>query len=138
MLGATGDKTGGGNVVRFANRAAYVARFLRDVAAGTAWGKWYYESFAGLRQLSTSAALRTAVCNESDAGPAALLELDDHELKRVLRELTEQDARRILDHLATNASASDEFVAAKPSGVRRGGEKGIIQLPGMVRVLLFL
>jgi len=109
VLGAAlQDDAGDGNVVRFPNRAAYLARFLRDVAAGSAWGKWYYESFTGLRLLPTSAALRTAVCNEPDAGQAALLQLDDYELKRVLRALTEQDARRILDHFAANASASDE------------------------------
>src|ERR1044072_1618756 len=109
MLGAAlQDESGDGNVVRFPSRAAYLARFLRDVAAGTAWGTWYYESFAGLRLLTTSATLRSAVCNEPETGPAALLQLDDHELKRVLRALTEQDARRILDHLAANADASDE------------------------------
>jgi len=79
MLGAALNETGDENVVRFANRAAHLARFLSDVTAGRAWGKWYYESFAGLRPLTTSAALRTAICNEPDAGQAALLQLDRYE-----------------------------------------------------------
>lgn len=107
MLAGALNETGDGNVVRFANRAAHLARFLTDVTAGRAWGKWYYESFAGLRPLSTSATLRTAICNEPDAGQAALLQLNNYELKQLLSALTDQDARRILDHLAANPGAGD-------------------------------
>lgn len=110
MLGATlQHETGDENVLRFANRAAYLAHFLTDLAQGTAWGKWYYESFAGLRPLSTSAALRTAICDQPDTGQEALLQLADHELKRVLRILTSQDARRILDSLAAQKVGASQF-----------------------------
>ena len=57
------DCTDPSNVVRFVNRADYLAHFLADLAAGIAWGRWYYESFWGLRLVPTSAALRTAVCD---------------------------------------------------------------------------
>jgi len=58
------DGADGQNVVWFPDRAAYLARFLVDAAQGRAWSKWYYESFAGLHPLPTSAALRTAICDQ--------------------------------------------------------------------------
>jgi hypothetical protein len=88
-----------GHVVRFPNPAAYLARFLSDLAAGDAWGRWYYESFFGLRLLPTSAALRTAICDQAEKGRAALLQLPGEELKSVLRALSRQDARVVLDSL---------------------------------------
>lgn len=98
-----------GNVMRFPNRAAYLARFLADLADGLAWGRWYYESFEGLHLLPTSAALRTAVCDKPDTGHKALLQLADGELKKVLRALTPQDARRIVESLTENETEGDEF-----------------------------
>src|SRR5438270_900710 len=72
----------GENVLRFANRGAYLARFLADLAAGYAWGKWYYETFDGLRMLPTSAALRTAICDQPATGLAALLHLPAPDLTK--------------------------------------------------------
>jgi hypothetical protein len=109
-LGATlEDGADQANVRRFPDRAAYLASFLYDLAAGAAWGRWYYESFAGLRLLPTSAALRTAICDQPDTGRAALLQLADDGLSQVLRALGAQDARRILDNLAESVSAGDEL-----------------------------
>jgi hypothetical protein len=103
------DGGDGQTVLWFPNRAAYLARFLVDAAAGWAWGKWYYESFEGLRLLPTSAVLRTAICEEPAVGQAALLQLTADELQKVLRALTVQDMRRILEGLAENAPASEEL-----------------------------
>jgi len=97
------------NVVRFPNPAAYLARFLSDLAAGDAWGRWYYESFFGLRMLPTSAALRTAICDQVEKGRAALLQLPGAELRNVLRALNRQDARSILDHLTHGADDDGDF-----------------------------
>jgi hypothetical protein len=109
-LGATlQDGSDQDNVQRFPNRAAYLAHFLTDLAIGDAWGRWYYESFAGLRLLPTSAALRTAVCKEPETGQEALWQLTNDELKQVLRTLTTQDARRILETLAEHATVGDEL-----------------------------
>jgi hypothetical protein len=109
-LGATlqdgGDQN---NVIRFSSFAAYLSRFLSDLAAGDAWGRWYYESFAGLRLLPTSAALRTAVCNQPETGREALSRFPPGELKQVLRALTRQDGRLVLDSLAGAFAAGDEF-----------------------------
>jgi hypothetical protein len=97
------------NVMRFPNRAAHLARFLLDLADGAAWDKWYYESFAGLRLLPTSVALRTAICDQPVDGQEALLRLTDDELKKMLRALSVQDARRILDGLTENGIEGDHF-----------------------------
>jgi hypothetical protein len=109
-LGATlEDGADQANVRRFPDRAAYLASFLCDLAAGAAWGCWYYESFAGLRLLPTSTALCTAICDQPDTGLAALRQLADEELLPVLRALGAQDARRILDNLAESVTAGDEL-----------------------------
>lgn len=103
------DRSDYDNAVWFPHRDAYLARFLADVADGHAWGKWYYESFAGLRMLPTSATLRTAICEQPPLGQAALLELSPLELGQVLHALTLQDVRRILDSLAEHTPAGGEF-----------------------------
>jgi len=95
-----GHQENGGDVLRFANRATYLARFLLDLTRGVAWGRWYYESFAGLRLLTTSAALRSAVCSQADVGREALLLLSEDDLKSVLHALTRQDVRRVFDAVA--------------------------------------
>ena len=102
------DGTNHNNVVRFASPADYLAHFLSDLAAGDAWGRWYYESFFGLRMLPTSAALRTAVCDRAERGREALLQLRSAELKNVLRALNRQDARLILESL-TQGVTDDSF-----------------------------
>jgi hypothetical protein len=101
------DRSVGSGVIRFENRAAYLARFLADLAAGDAWGRWYYRSFEGLRRLPTSGALRTALCDEPAIGLAALLRLAGADRTRVIDALTTLDARRVLDGLAGRSAADD-------------------------------
>jgi hypothetical protein len=98
-----------GNVLRFPNRAAYLAAFLADLASGAAWSKWYYESFAGLKPLPLSSALRTAICDDAATGRDALRALSPDELGRVIGGLTSADARRVLDALAESDAGDDEF-----------------------------
>ncbi len=43
------DMGDGGNVVRFADEAEYVARFIADVLDGRAWRSWWYGAFATWR-----------------------------------------------------------------------------------------
>jgi len=108
-LGDTLQDTDQNNVVRFSSPADYLARFLSDLAAGDAWGRWYYESFFGLRMLPTSAVLRTAVCSRPDTGKDALLLLSKNELRDVLRALNRQDARLILESLTSGLTDESEF-----------------------------
>jgi hypothetical protein len=103
------EQEDGGNVLRFANRATYLARFLLDLARGAAWGRWYYESFAGLRLLTTSAALRSAICDRPATGREALLLLTPSELKSVLHALTRQDVRRVFDRTAETDAGVGQF-----------------------------
>ncbi len=87
-------------VLHFANRAAYLAHFLRDLVDGSAWGKWYYHQFEGLRLLPLSAALRTAISREVSIGREALLQLTSTALRRIVTSLTDNDAQRVLDELS--------------------------------------
>gem|GEM_PF-5397950 len=90
---ATGEND---NLIRFRDRAAYLARFIGDCAAGDAWQRWYYKRFDGLRLLSASAAIRTVLLDEPRIGLAALLSLSHESLLRILTALTSQDAQRLL------------------------------------------
>lgn len=95
------------NALWFPDRAAYLARFLADTAAGRAGDRWYYESFAGMRLLPTSAILRTAIRDLPSLGLAALLRLSPEDRARVLGALGAGDARRVLDTLAEAAPPGD-------------------------------
>ncbi len=98
----------GENTLWFPNRAAYLARFLTDLAERRAWGKWCYEGFEGLRSLPLSAALRSVVCEQPATSREALRLLHPFELDNLFRALSAQDARRILDRFAeTDASGDD-------------------------------
>ena len=97
------------NVRHFRNRAEYLASFLSDLASGTAWSQWYYESFAGLKALPLSAALRTAIGGEVATGKMALGLLATAELQKIVDSLTLQDARQLLERLAEEGPAGDEF-----------------------------
>jgi hypothetical protein len=103
-------------VVRFPSRAAYLARFLADLAQGSAWGRWYYEPFSGLRALPASAALRTAICAEAATGLAALFELPRHQLRVVLQMMTESDSGRVMRELSQRGLGAEQ--AACQAAVR--------------------
>ena len=94
--------------VHFPDRAAYLAHFLLDLAEGSAWDKWYYGLFDGLRMLSISAALRTAICDSAGTGLRALCSLDEAGCNTVLQKINASDASRILDALGNGGIESDE------------------------------
>ncbi len=94
------------DVLYFPNPPAYLAQFLVDLASGTAWGKWYYEDFAGLRELPTSTAAREALLRDLDAGIAALYQLSaSGRLERLLSILSSADARRVFAAILPTNSA---------------------------------
>src|SRR5581483_6629197 len=97
----------GENVIHFPDPAAYLAHFLVDLAEQTAWGRWYYRDFEGLRPLPLPAALRTALLDQPDLGLAALLRLPEADRATVLRALSAREARRVLDGLAEIGTAAD-------------------------------
>jgi hypothetical protein len=86
------------SILRFANKAAFVAQFVFDVAEKTAWRKWYYEEFDHLRMLSDSQAI-CAVLLRGDALPSHVIAAlaAASRLETVLRVLSSQDARAIYE-----------------------------------------
>jgi hypothetical protein len=84
------------NVISFVDESEYLSRFLADRAAGRG-ESWHYETFAGLRHLPVSAALRTAILDKPEIGLGALLRLGPDDLRCVLAVLTVQDARWIVE-----------------------------------------
>jgi hypothetical protein len=89
-------RTDGARVLSYRDRSRFLADFLRDLAAGRAWERWWFASFDGLRMLPVSAAIRTAVLAEPSEGLAALLTLSPPALAHVLGKLTASDAARLL------------------------------------------
>jgi hypothetical protein len=100
---AAGDSE---NLVRFADRAEYLARFMVDTANGVAARRWYYEEFAGLAALTAGAALRTAAEAEPVTALAALRGLDDAQLVQVVAMLGETGGARVLDAMGSGHSPS--------------------------------
>jgi hypothetical protein len=87
-------------VLHFSSAAAHLAHFLRDLADGSAWEKWYYRKFEGMRHLPLSAALRTAICRDPSTGLEALQQMNESAVRRVLSALNEHDAKHILNEIA--------------------------------------
>jgi len=106
-LGATFAEKNLDNVRYFPSRTDYLASFLVDLAFGTAKSHWCYQSFAELNALPLSSALRTALCNDSRMGKAALRLLSAAELRRVVQSLTVQDSRQVLERLASENALAD-------------------------------
>jgi len=87
------------NVVVFENQDCYIKSALLDIVRGRAPHLWYYNRFNGLWALPVSAAVRTLLLDDRDRGLAALIRMQDAELVEVCAALSEQDARRVLQHL---------------------------------------
>lgn len=104
----------GENVVLFASRPAFVAAFLRSALRGEAWEKWWFGRFAGLKPLTLSSCLRTAMTADLDVGVRALTMLTATERAQVVDALGAADVRQILADLA---GLDDDGV---------GGEGGVL------------
>jgi hypothetical protein len=97
----TGSSHGGDDgVVCYASRAIYLAALLEALAEGRAADRWWLRDAEGLRFLSRSQAIRTAVVAEPRVGLEALASLPPLRRMSVLRALTPAEADRILDELA--------------------------------------
>lgn len=87
-------------VRRFASRAAHLAAFVLDVVRGRAADRWYYASFAGLKLLAPSAAIRTALVAEPEQGLRALEFVPDRELGEIVAALSSGDEAFVLERFA--------------------------------------
>lgn len=109
-------------VLHFPDRASYLAHFLLDLAEGSAWDRWYYSPFDGLRMLPTSAAIRAALCDRPETGLRALHSVGDAHLRAIVKALSAADAGRVLSQLGSRAgSSSDGECAAALSKSWPGG-----------------
>ena len=96
-------------IIRFRDRSEYLASFLRDLAGGTAWTKWYYKPFEGLRMVPLSAAISAAIRNDIGTSLSALLQLSARDLTKVIECLSTQETRNVLEAIAeTRPSLDDE------------------------------
>lgn len=93
----------GADVLYFSSYEDYLARFLVDLAKGSAWEAWYYRDFDGLRALPAPMALRTALLTDPAVGLQSLSSLDSADRARVLHALTEAEAKRTLRGFAQAA-----------------------------------
>lgn len=87
------------NVVRFDDRAAYVAQFLVDLVDDAAWSRWYYRSFTGLKHLDKSSAVRTVLAREAETAIEGLARLPRHKIRRITDALSHADARNLFKAL---------------------------------------
>jgi hypothetical protein len=97
---------GSDNVLFFAGRADLLAQFVADLAENAAWGRWYYSQFEGLRHLTTSGAVRSALLDDPDDGLLALRLLSDGAMDRLVEALSPGDASLVLDGLGRSVSVS--------------------------------
>jgi len=95
------------SILRFPSKAAFLAQFIFDLAAGRAWEKWYYEEFEDLRVLSGRQAI-CAIFLRGDSSPVELILnlVDAGRLETVLLALNDADVRLIFDLCFESAAAA--------------------------------
>lgn len=97
----------GVRVLRFANRAAFLARFLRSLAEDRAWQRWYFSEFASLKTLPRGTAIREALLREPTEAEAVLIELArTNALSVVATALSRTDQELIVGSCAHGAAYS--------------------------------
>ena len=86
-------------VVRFDSVAAHAAAFLAALVEGTAWRRWWFGGFDGVRALPLPAAIRTILLRDPAITFAILAAMPAPVRARVLSTLGPAEARRVLDVL---------------------------------------
>lgn len=99
------------DVLHFPDRASYLAQFLLDLAEGSAWGRWYYSIFDGLRMLSVSAAIRTAILNSVHDGLRAMHLLSEQQRRVLIHAVNSADARSLLSAFADGPGYSGDCLS---------------------------
>ena len=122
-------------VLRFRDRADYVAAAALAIADGRLAQCWWFDEFEGLAPLAASTALRTLVINEAANGAAALARLAPLALEQLLRALGEGDAARLSAGLAGfDAGGVPAFEVLWPAAVQlqRDGDAPVRWLGALV------
>ncbi|MEP6832322.1 MAG: hypothetical protein ABJB74_02965 [Gemmatimonas sp.] len=102
----------GESVVRFDDEIHYLQHFLIDVARGTAWSKWFYRRFEGLRVLPASGVIRSVIAQQTAQGLDALVALSMPELALVIETLSPADATRTAQALTSATHVGNSRDAA--------------------------
>ena len=122
----------GDEVLVFRDRSDYLSAFLAALAAGNAHARWWFDEFDGLGSLPFSAAVRTLVVHEIDAGWEALARLTPDLLRQVVLTLDRLDAAAMVQSLATGPPTRE---VSQLFGALRGASAD--SLPGLDHRVLF-
>src|SRR5688500_9647403 len=91
----------GEGILVFRDRPEYLCAFLGALVTGSGHARWWLAEFDGLRPLPASAAVRTVVVHERDAGWEALARLTPDLLRQLVLTLDRLDAAAVVHSLAT-------------------------------------
>lgn len=104
-----GGQGGGVEVVWAENRAAWVARVLGDLLAGTVVGRWEYGEFAAVLEKPSRDAALALLLDEPRELPAVLRELEGRkQLERWLRLFDELARERLVRAVAESSATSQK------------------------------
>ncbi len=106
-IGRTIERGLSESVMHFANRAEYVARWIRDRTAGNEGCAWYYADFDSLRGLSQSASITEGILRESESTQIVLQLYRQGALDSVLVVLSASDAQRLYRGLSSESNDAD-------------------------------
>ncbi|MEX2631476.1 MAG: hypothetical protein WD341_16200 [Tistlia sp.] len=87
-------------VLRFPDRAAHAAAFIGALLEGSAWDRWWFRGFSGLRALPPGAAVRTLLSRDWQSAPRVLAACPPPQRARLWRVLAPEEAATILTALA--------------------------------------
>jgi hypothetical protein len=121
----------GAQIWSFPDRAHYRAAFLRELVRGTAWQRWWFKSFDGVKPLALTAAVRTCLAADPREGIDALAAMPEHERVRVLSVLSAADAASLIRGLTAGVPDVDveDAVEALVSARRQSSLDGSAQEP---------
>lgn len=96
--------------LHFASRAAYTAAFLDALIAGSAWSRWWFHGFDGLRALAVSVAIRTVLSRDWTSATTVLRACTAALRARLWRVIAEADAETVLLGIAAAGPAPDPMM----------------------------
>jgi len=125
-----------GDIAWFPDRAAYLAAFAAEAAAGTA-DTWEYAAFAGIRALPPGRALATAAAVHGVPLAAVLYRLATRGwAKSFVTGLLEADAAHLWDACVAEAGLVGGHVPADAAALLTDGWQGHASRPRAIRALL--
>ncbi len=93
--------------LRFASRTMHAAAFIEALVSGTAWSRWWFRGFQGLRALPVGRAVRTLCDRDWGRALAILRDVQPAERERLWRLMESADADAILAGIAEAGISAD-------------------------------